>query len=148
MDLSKEKEQCLKAKQTIYVQTIVHTFMEHFSSSLQDPVLLISASRWAKQGAHMHAAQRATSYLVTYTEGSGSFDPYFVLSPKQELQQKLLGVNLSINSSISFLASYRHQPFPLCPYPSLSRKFFSNRLCICHCSVPQHYQETENVKRQ
>lgn len=86
MDLSKEKEQCLKAKQTIYVQTIVHTFMEHFSSSLQDPILLISASRWAKQGVHMHAAQRATSYPVTYTECSGCFDPYFVLSPKQELQ--------------------------------------------------------------
>lgn len=74
----KEKNSFLKEnKQHIYSLSPIHSW-NISEVPFKIPVLLISASHWAKQGVHMHATRWATSYLVTYAEGSGSFDPYFI----------------------------------------------------------------------
>jgi len=72
--VSSSKRTCRKEKNNAFKQNKQHIkcllpihWWNISQVSFRIPVLLISASHWAKQGVHRHAARWATSYLVTYT---------------------------------------------------------------------------------
>lgn len=113
------------------------------------PALLISASHWAKQGVHTYPARRATSYLLVTHRILWSLFYFFPKTRVMTEANQMGGKEISLLTALfpSYLRTSQVFPSMSISLP-ITQRFFSSRLYICHCSVPQHHQETENVKRQ